>query len=481
MDNEKRIVRFAPSPTGHLHVGGARTALFNYLFVKTSGGKFLLRIEDTDKERSTEEMAEEIIEGLDWLGLVPDEPPRYQSEHINDHMETAMKLLHDHKAYRCFCAKEETEERRVKDGKINLFMYDRFCLKLSQPQINEKLKNRVPFVVRFRVPEGETVFKDRIHKEVKTANSEIEDFILVRSNGTPTYQLSVVSDDMDMGITDVIRGDDHISNTFKQILLFLALGKKPPRYSHLPLILGPDKKKLSKRHGETSILEFKYQGYLPEAVTTYLSQLSWSPSDHKKIYPLEELIREFRIASISKNSPVFDYNKLISINSRAIQERPPEDLSDIIFTNRVMRQKFEHCSRRRLAALIELVKPRMKKLGDFNNQLEIYLSDSISYSESELEKLTAITTVTAGYLNELADSFSSVSTLTAENAENILRNFADENNINAGNIIHPLRFALTGTTVSPPIFNIVEFLGSESVIKRIRMFTEFLRKNVLSD
>lgn len=228
MNQLNKIVRFAPSPTGHLHIGGARTALFNFLFVKNEGGKFVLRIEDTDRERSSDEMTREIIESLDWLGLSSDAPPWYQSAHIKDHTEIAEKLLEENKAYKCFCTQEEAEARRTRDGKIQHFMYDRHCLALSEEEVEDKLNKKIPYAVRFKVPGGETKFKDRIHKEVRTDNKEIDDFIILRSDGSPTYQLSVVSDDIAMNITDVVRGDDHISNTFKQILIFLALGKKPP-------------------------------------------------------------------------------------------------------------------------------------------------------------------------------------------------------------------------------------------------------------
>ncbi len=334
MTELNKIVRFAPSPTGHLHIGGARTALFNYLFVKNEGGKFVLRIEDTDRERSSDEMSREIIEGLEWLGLSTDDSPWYQSEHIEDHIRVAEKLLITDKAYKCFCTQEETESRRIKDGKVQYFMYDRHCLELSPEEVEENINKKIPYVVRFKVPDGETKFKDRIHKEVKTNNKEIEDFIILRSDGTPTYQLSVVSDDIAMNISDVIRGDDHISNTFKQILIFLALGEKPPRYSHLPLIMGPDKKKLSKRHGETSILEFKTKGYLPEALVTYLSHLSWSPKDHKKIYNLKDLVKDFNFSAISKNSPVFDYDKLNFLNAKAIKEKEPGEILDLLYEDK---------------------------------------------------------------------------------------------------------------------------------------------------
>ncbi len=480
MDIEKRIVRFAPSPTGHLHIGGARTALFNYLFVKKSEGKFILRIEDTDKERSTSEMSEEIIESLGWLGLEPDSPPYFQSEHTADYLKIAKNLLEEKKAYRCFCTPAEIESRRIQNGEIKFFKYDRFCQNLSEEEIKIKIDLNIPFVIRFFVPNGETGFKDRIHKEIKSNNDEIEDFVLVRSDGTPTYHLSVVSDDIKMEISDVIRGDDHISNTFKQILLFLAIGKKPPRYSHLPLIVGNDKKKLSKRHGETSIAEFKRKGYLPEAIITYLSHLSWSPNDHKKIYNLKELISDFKFSAISKNSPVFDYDKLIFLNSRAIRQADPVKILKILFEDEKVKNNYSGIEHEKLYSLIELVKPRMKLIPDFVSQFKVYLSDLTEYDMEEFNKLEIngrLDTTLNNFLDELRD----VEDFSGKIVEYRLREFAKKEGVTAAYLIHPLRFAIINSTVSPSLFDIMEFLGKESTINRINGFILFLKKNVISD
>jgi len=474
MSDQNRIVRFAPSPTGHLHIGGARTALFNYLFVKKENGKFFLRIEDTDRNRSTSEMSKEIIEGMKWLGMIPDNTPWYQSEHIDSHTDVANKLLRENKAYRCFCTPEEMKARRVKDGEVRFFMYDRFCLDLPPERIEERLKNKDPYVIRFKVPVGETKFKDRVHKEIKTNNSEIEDFILMRSDGSPTYQLSVVSDDISMNITDVIRGDDHISNTFKQILIFLALGKKPPKYAHLPLIMGADKKKLSKRHGETSILEFRKNGYLPEALVTYLSHLSWSPNDHKKIYDMKGLIKDFKFESISKNSPIFDYDKLNFLNSRAIRAKDPVQIIEMLFKDSELKEEYNNLGSERLVALVELVKPRMKKIEDFVSQFSIYLSKDLKYDKNEFNKLKIENKNIKKLLKELSLELEKIDEFNEEKIEKVFRSFAEEKGIKTGEIIHPLRFALTNTTVSPSIFEIIIFLGKNEVINRISGFIEFL-------
>jgi len=481
MSEQDTIVRFAPSPTGHLHVGGARTALFNYLFAKKEGGKFLLRIEDTDKKRSTSEMSMEIIEGLEWLSLIPDALPWYQSSYVGKHTEIAEKLLNEKKAYRCFCSKEEADSRRSEGGKIVSFMYDRTCLNLSPEEIDDKLGKKLPYVIRFKVPHGETKFKDRIHKEVKINNSEIEDFILLRSDGSPTYQLSVVSDDISMNISDVIRGDDHLSNTFKQILLFLSIGKKPPRYSHLPLIMGPDKKKLSKRHGETSILEFRNKGYLPEALITYFSQLSWSPPDHKKVYDVETLIKDFKLTAISKNSPIFDHDKLNSINSKAIKGKDPLKILEILFKNIEFEKKYKDYEVNKLKDLIEMVKPRMKKIHDFVPQFDIFLSKFLVYDENEFSKIKIEKKNIISHLEELKKLLNSVTEFNEMNVEAKLRELAEKTGVKSGDIIHPLRFALTNTLVSPSIFEIIDFLGKDQVSNRINGFIEFLNTNVLPD
>ncbi|MCP5047089.1 MAG: glutamate--tRNA ligase, partial [bacterium] len=388
-----KIVRFAPSPTGHLHIGGVRTALFNYFFVKNQKGKFVLRIEDTDIARSSREMADEIIRGMEWLGLHWDEGPFYQSDHFESYKETAFYLLEKGNAYRCFCSTQEIDARRKAPGSSEkaeqIYKYDRQCSRLSQEETDEKLRNNIPFVIRFRVPPGATYFKDRIHKEMKSDNEELEDFVLLKSDFSPTYHLSVVVDDSQMGITDVVRGDDHISNTFKQVLLFRALDRKPPKYAHLPLILGPDKKKLSKRHGETSVLEFKRNGYLPEALINYLSQLSWIPADSKKLFTMEELIKQFGMNKLSKNSPVFDYGKLRFLNGRAIQEKGSGALYELLMEDDVFAETFAGVETEQKIALIELVKPRMKTLREFEGKFHLYLADRLDYNgrEGELEKL----------------------------------------------------------------------------------------------
>ena len=470
-------VRFAPSPTGHLHIGGVRTALFNYLFARNQEGKVVLRIEDTDVSRSSEEMADEILQGLRWLGIHWDEGPFYQSRRFDLYKKTAVGLLEEKKAYRCFCTPEEIEERK-NAGPANekIFKYDRRCLNLTEPQVNEKLEQKVPYVIRFLIPEGVTYFKDSLHKEMKSENAELEDFVILKSDESPTYHLSVVVDDSDMGITHVIRGDDHISNTFKQVLLFRALGLKPPKYAHLPLILGPDKKKLSKRHGETSVLEFKKSGYLPGAIITYLSQLSWIPADSKKIFTMEELAKQFSLAKLSKSSPVFDYDKLRFLNSRAIQETDSKDLYGFLMKDETLAKKYPGYDAERKTALIELVKPRMKTLCDFESKFDIYLKGELNYDNEDFVKLNEnySNEKIVNHLKLLSSELEGLASFDRDTVEAGLRGCAERNGLEAADLIHPARFALTSETVSPSLFDVFVFFGRDESVKRLRGLIAFL-------
>lgn len=486
-------VRFAPSPTGHLHIGGVRTALFNYLFVKNQEGQFILRIEDTDVSRSSREMAEEILQGLLWLGMKWDEGPIYQSDHFEKYRETAARLLEEGKAYRCFCTPAEIDSRRNSPGSEGkegpqgqenagekIYKYDRLCLDLTPEQIQQKLREKIPYVIRFFIPPGKTYFKDAIHKEMETDNSELEDFAILKSDNSPTYHLSVVVDDSDMGITHVIRGDDHLSNTFKQILLFKALGLDPPKFAHLPLILGPDKKKLSKRHGETSILEFKKNGYLPETLVNFLSQLSWLPSDSKKIFTMEELIKQFSLNKLSKSSPVFDYDKLRFLNGRIIQQKEAEELYRLLVENHPFMNEYTDFPETKKIALIHLVKPRMKTLADFEAKFTIYLKGELNYHNSDLKKLNETYTNTdmKRYLKQLLLRLENLDgpRFGSAEIEAELRACAAENNMDAAALIHPARFALTAEAVSPSIFDVFAFFGKKESIGRINKFIDYLEK-----
>jgi len=484
--DDKPVVRFAPSPTGHLHIGGVRTALFNYFYARNTGGHYVLRIEDTDVTRSSDEMAIEIIEGLHWLGIHWDSGPFYQSHRFDKYKEAAHKLLETGKAYRCFCSPEEIEARRVlsqsKSKEEQLYKYDRTCLALSPEQVREKLEQNTPYVIRFLIPQGKTYFKDRIHKEMEVDNNELEDFAILKSDQSPTYHLSVVVDDYEMGITDVIRGDDHISNTYKQVLLFQALGCKPPKFAHLPLILGPDKKKLSKRHGETSVLEFKKKGYLPEAIINYLSQLSWIPSDSKSLFSMESLCKQFALNKLSKSSPVFDYDKLKFINSRAIQEKKSADLLALLEEYENFKCDYSCMDSGKKEALIELVKPRMKVLEDFFAKFDMYGLGKLDYDNDDFKKLKE------SYDNKrLTDCMEILEecirgidpgSFDKSTVEKVMREAAELKGMKAADLIHPARFALTSEMVSPSIFDVFEFFGKEESLRRFHLFGTFLQKGI---
>jgi glutamyl-tRNA synthetase len=316
---------------------------------------------------------------------------------------------------------------------------------------------------------------------MKSDNAELEDFVILKSDNSPTYHLSVVVDDSDMEITHVIRGDDHLSNTFKQVLLFRALGLKPPKYAHLPLILGPDKKKLSKRHGETSVLEFKRNGYLPEAVINYLSQLSWIPADTKKIFTMEELAKQFSLSKLSKSSPVFDYDKLRFLNGRAIQQKDSRELYELLAENETFDKKYASFEPEKKTALIQLVKPRMKTLGEFEAKFDIYLKGELNYGNNDLLKLneTYGNNDIKTYLRFLAQRLETIrpTEFDAGTVENALRECAEVNDLKAADLIHPARFALTSETVSPSLFDVFAFLGKQESLKRVKGLISYLEES----
>ncbi|HSH44410.1 MAG TPA: glutamate--tRNA ligase, partial [Longimicrobiales bacterium] len=325
-------VRFAPSPTGYLHVGGARTALFNWLFARRHGGAFILRIEDTDRERSSDAMTEAILDGMRWLGLDWDEGPYHQADGADRHRRDALRLLEEGKAYRCFCSPEVLEEkRREAESAGGGYRYDRHCdLHVSREESDRRAEAGEPYTVRFRVPEGRTVFRDEVHDRTEFDNAEIEDFIVLRTDGTPIYNLAVVSDDHEMGVTHVIRGDDHLSNTPKQVMLYEALGWDVPTFAHVPMILGADGKRLSKRHGATAVGQYREQGILAPALVNFLALLGWSPGDDTEIMSMEDLTRRFSLEGIHRKSGIFDPEKLEWMNGQYMMAMPLEELEPLV-------------------------------------------------------------------------------------------------------------------------------------------------------
>ncbi|RKZ01002.1 MAG: glutamate--tRNA ligase [Candidatus Hydrothermota bacterium] len=454
MEKEVRV-RFAPSPTGFLHVGGARTALYNWLFARHEGGKFLLRIEDTDRERSTPEMVDYIVEGLSWLGLDWDEEPIFQSHRLDVYKKYAEDLVKRGLAYYARTVDEEQAGERTR----------REWVEAAPEEIG-----KVPLAVRFRVPvEGETSYEDLIRGLITFKNSEIGDFTILRSDGTPTYQLACVLDDHFMGITHVIRGEDHIPNTPKQILLYRAFGWDTPLFAHLPMILGPDKKKLSKRHGATAVLEYRDMGILPEALFNFLALLGWSPGEDREIGPKDEMIRLFDIRRVGKRAAVFDINKLLWMNSVYIRMKTDEELLRLVLPLFEERRLVKDDSdREKLLRVIPLLKERARVLPDFVEMGFYFFSDEFEYEEKGVRKYLQDPEV-PGRLRLLRERLADIpeGEFRQEKIEETLRGLAGKLGIKAALLIHPTRLLLTGRTQGPGLFELMEVLGRDECLRRL--------------
>jgi glutamyl-tRNA synthetase len=465
-------VRFAPSPTGFLHVGGARTALFNWLFARKHGGVFILRIEDTDLERSSPEVVQAIVEGMMWLDLQPDEGPFFQSMAVEEHRGAALQLIESGQAFRCFCTKETLDARRqLAESQARAWRYDRACLSLTAGERERFVQEGQRFAVRFLVPEGTTSFNDFVHGVTEFDNKEIEDFILLRSDGSPTYHLSVVSDDIRMRITHIIRGDDHLSNTPKQILLHRALGVEPPTFAHLPMILGSDKKRLSKRHGAVSVLEYREMGILPEAMSNFLALLGWSPGDDRQIMDREEIARAFSFEGVNKGGSVFDLQKLLWLNGQYISRMTSAELlprvRDVLRQEGLWREEFEGEQRAWILALVDLLRPRSRTLRDFASDGRPFLAEDFPVEEDAVRKHLSDEEA-ASRLEALASALEGVPDWQPPRLEEVLRRLADSLGVNAGKLIHPARVALTGRAVSPGIFEVMATLGRDRTLARLR-------------
>ncbi|MFW6206126.1 MAG: glutamate--tRNA ligase [Gemmatimonadota bacterium] len=471
-------VRFAPSPTGYLHVGGARTALFNWLFARHHGGTFVLRIEDTDRERSSDEMVRAILDGMEWLGLDWDEGPLHQVDGLERHRADALRMLEDGTAYRCFCSPEELAAKRAAaEAASGGYRYDRTCLREVSPgEADRRAAAGEPFVVRFRVPDGETAWDDAVHGETRFDNGELDDFIILRTDGTPIYNLAVVSDDHAMGITHVIRGDDHLSNTPKQILLYRALGWALPAFSHVPLILGPDGKRLSKRHGATAVGEYRDRGILAGAMVNFLALLGWSPGDDTEVMDRAELVRRFSLDRINRKSAVFDTEKLEWLNGRHLDRTPAEALTPLVIERlealgvdrETVEERASAGGEGWLAGLVELLKTRARTVDEIAAQARIYLVDELEYDEKAVKKHWAKKPdEVLDRLRRLKGVYAAVPSWDEETLEATLRGLAEELGVGAGKVIHPLRVALTGTAASPGIFDVLVALGRERSLDRI--------------
>ena len=479
-------VRFAPSPTGFLHVGGARTAIFNWLFARHHGGTFVLRIEDTDRQRSSDEMIDAILEGMSWLGIDFDEGPHYQSQARERHLEHATRLLDEGKVYRCFCSPEALKQAREaapKGGKD--YAYPRTCRDLDAAESDRRSAAGERFALRFRVPDREIAWNDAVHDRTAFAGGLIEDFILLRSDGTPTYMLSVVSDDIAMEISHVIRGDDHISNTPKQILLYEALGSPTPTFAHVPLILGDDRKRLSKRHGAVSVLAYRDQGYMPQATFNFLALLGWSPGDDREKLDRDELIQAFDISGVGKSGAVFDLTKLEWLNGLYLNDSTAEDLVSLLRRRLeeagLWRPEFDGADRGKLLATIDLLKSRARTLDDLAERCGPYLdpSDDLEY-DAKAEKKHLKGDALVDHLEALEAGLSSTRSWETEPLEAALRAVADGRELSAGKLIHPLRLAVTGQGVSPGIFDVLVVLGRERSLRRLRRLIDHVRRRELS-
>jgi glutamyl-tRNA synthetase len=475
-------VRFAPSPTGELHVGGARTALFNWLFARRHGGAFILRIEDTDVTRSSEEMTRGILEGMKWLGLDWDEGPYFQSRNIESHTAFAASLLEAGAAYHDFSDPDDLAARRQqaqREGRP--FRYDRGGMESDADRAAARIEAGEKAAVRFLIPEGETVYSDLIHGEVRFVNEKLDDFVLLRRDGSPTYMLSVVADDVAMGITHVVRGDDHIANTPKQIMLYQALGRQAPQFAHLPLILGPDRKKLSKRHGGTTVAQHMNEGLLPKAMFNFLALLGWSPGGDEEVLAPEEIIRRFGFEGVGKAAAVFDTDKLEWINSQWINATDFDGLLPLI---RPEMEKLGTWSddlvedrRGWFKLVVALLRDRSKRTWDFARDGKFFFKDPEGYDEKAVKKRCKGADL-PGRLETLAGRLSELESWEAESIEAELRAVAESLGIGAGRLIHSLRIGSTGLGVTPDIFAIAELLGRETVLARMDRFISFLAEEI---
>jgi glutamyl-tRNA synthetase len=461
------VTRFPPSPTGYLHIGGARTALFNWLLARQSKGRFILRIEDTDTSRSSREMTDSILQAMEWLGLDWDAGPFYQSERFDLYHSHIEHLLDSGLAYSCSCTPEEVEAMREEaKAKGKKPKYDGRCRERG-------LGPGPGRVVRFKSPlHGQTVYQDEVKGSIAVDNTELDDFILRRADGTPTYNLAVVVDDADMEISHILRGDDHMSNTPKQVLLYQALGFAEPVFGHVPMILGPDKKRLSKRHGAMSVLQYEELGYLPEALSNYLVRLGWSFGD-QEIFSMEELVEKFSMGQIGKSACVFNAEKLDWVNHQHIQRAEPRDLAGRL--PRYLRQAgLPDGDVGYLAKVVPLLQPRAGTLVEMVRWAEPFVreAESLSYDQGLLEKF--LTEEVQGHLQAVAERLRSLEDFSQSRIEACLAGYLEEAGIKFKRLAQPIRVALTGSKASPGLFEMMEVLGRAQVVARLEKALELM-------
>jgi len=463
-------VRFAPSPTGYLHVGGARTALFNWLYARHTGGTMVLRIEDTDRERSTEGHTRVILDGLGWLGITWDEGPFFQGEYGPRHRADAERLLAEGKAYRCFCTREELDAQRARaEAAGGGFRYDRRCYRLSAAEVESRVRAGTPFTIRFLLQDDEIAWDDAVHDRISFQGRDLDDFVILRSDGTAIYNLAVVSDDIEMRITHVIRGDDHISNTPKQIALYRAFGHAPPVFAHVPMILGTDGKKLSKRHGATAVGDYQDQGIFPAAMRNFLALLGWSPGGDREILPEAEMIELFTLEGIQKKAAVFDTTKLEWMNGQYLSALPAAELLPAV--RRELERMGVDAGGRDLVPLIDAVKTRSRTILHVAEQVAVRLDPSRAPLDPKGEALIRkMGPAFAANLLRAADALEQVGPheWRAERILEVLKQMAETHGLKLGDALQPVRVALTGSTVSEPVNELLAVMDRATALRRLR-------------
>ena len=460
----KPIVRFAPSPTGYLHIGGARTALFNWLYVKKNNGTFLLRIEDTDTERSEQKYVDQISDALKWLGLSWDDDVVYQSSNIERHQSVVNSMIENGTAYRCFLTKEELDSLRQKsEQNKEVFRVPKTYRDYTESQQQDLVDQGKPFTVRLKIPDGVTEFDDLVYGNIKVNNSDLDDFIIARSDGTPTYNFVVTIDDSDMNITHVIRGDDHLANTPKQILVYKALGLNVPTFAHLPMILGSDKKRLSKRHAATNVQEYRDKGYTSEAVLNYLSLLGWNPDSEQEIFNLDDLIDSFNLEQVQKKPATFDEKKLLWVSG---QHMANISIDIIISELEKLNPNWgEGQSNQYKNDVLSLTKDRSKTLTDLMEISDTFFIDHVVYDMGIKDKIW--NEVSSQIIDDLLSAINIEDNFDKQTLESIFENLMNQHDLSLGKLMQPVRFALSGLTYGPGIFDTMLLLGKDACVKRL--------------
>lgn len=480
-------VRFAPSPTGYLHIGGARTALFNWLFAHKMGGKLILRIEDTDTERLKEDSVSQILTSLKWLGINWDEGPEvggdcgpyYQSERLDIYKKYAEQLLAEGKAYYCFCTSADLEAQREKQRAAKQpFRYARTCRDLSKEEVEKRIAAGESYSVRVKIPlEGTITVHDLIHGDVTFNMDQFDDFVIVKSNGMPTYNFAVVVDDHLMGMTHVLRAEEHLSNTPKQLLIYEALGWEPPKFGHMPMILAPDRSKLSKRHGATSVEEFRSQGYLAEAIVNYLTLLGWGPGDERELFTLNETVDLFELEQMSKKAAIYDTKKLTWMNGQYLSELPLEKIlpeaKAFFIKDGLVTEDWFTAHEEYFAKLVDVVRVRVKTLQEVADASTYFFKDITEYDAKGVAKHFKPESV--AILEQCIAAIEADDVYDLATTEAAYNKIAADNDLSLGKVIHPTRLALTGRTVSPGMFDVMVLLGKEKTLNRLHKAVEYIK------